>query len=339
MYCTKCGNGVQNGEFCSQCGTRAADNPGIQPPQPVPPHQPAYQPQPWQFQQGSNSFPQRPPVAHYAPGSFAEKAHGFGSSVMFLVGICLFSGGTLFPLLMNFNFSEMFSLLLLGLPVAGLWLVFAASKTPRIPEKTLTALTLFKIHIIINLVAYCLAALGCLIVALILFARAVEFSSYYGGGAVWGTGFLALLIAGGIVAFSIIYSKAALQTIGGIRDGIIHNLWKPLSGLKIFTIFTYISVGLSALSSLAMIGSGSAISEAMNEILYDLPGGLGELFQSAIVGSFSGSIITSSFFHLVSSAGTVVCIVVLNQFNDSLTMRNAPIGPPQSGHYAPPPQG
>jgi hypothetical protein len=168
MFCSKCGHEFEDGEFCSKCGTKvggaAAQN---YPPQPPPPPPIGGYPPP--------VYP-RPAPPHYAPGSYVERFHSFGGSMLFMIGIILFSAGTVLPVLVSFGVFSIFTLMIIALPVTGFWLIFAASKAPMTPEKSLTSLLLFKISIIIELVVLCLAALLIVIVAVLLFVAAAAAS-------------------------------------------------------------------------------------------------------------------------------------------------------------------
>ncbi|MCL1820517.1 MAG: zinc ribbon domain-containing protein, partial [Oscillospiraceae bacterium] len=177
MFCEKCGNELSSGTvFCSKCGNKvgAADS-QQSPPQPQPVYQqPVYQqpPPPTYQQQPAYQPPVKVAVPHYAPGGYAERLHSFGGSVLFMVGIILFTAGKLFTTFASFSVWSFFSLMILALPVTGFWLIFAASKMPRLPEKTLTSLTLFKVSIIIDLVVSCIIGLLFVIVSIVLFAGA-----------------------------------------------------------------------------------------------------------------------------------------------------------------------
>jgi len=366
MFCSKCGNQVESGSFCNKCGTPVGAGapppmqaPPPQAPPPPPPMQAPPPPPPMQVQppppqappqqfgaqpayQGGYAQPPGTPVPHYAPGSFAELMHSFGASVIFLVAICLFTAGGLFEIFMSFSVWSVLSLGLLALPVSGFWLIFAASKQPKLPEKTLTSLTLFKVSIIITLVFTAIAALGGIIAGILLFAAAGAATSYAGagGGAVTAAGLFALLIAAGAVVFIVIYFKAVLKILTGIRNGLTYNSFTPLPEMKRFTILTYIMVGFAVLSA---IMTAAAIG-----LMHNVLGMLPDFLYSAMASMLLASPATAALNLLLTlsyNAGIVMCIIVLNQFNNKLMARGyrqpaqpaPPPPPPPPPQYAPPP--
>ena len=81
-------------------------------------------------------------------------------------------------------------------------------------------------------------ALALLILSINLFSAASN--AWIMAGGMRFAGFLAFLIAGGLVAFIIIYFKAVLKVIDTLRNNILGNVFNPLREIKIFTILTYI---------------------------------------------------------------------------------------------------
>jgi hypothetical protein len=255
-------------------------------------------------------------LPHYAPGSFTEMLHSFGSTTLFMVAIILFSAGGILDIFMSFNIFSIFSLGLLALPVTGFWLIFAASKQPKLPEKTITSLKLFKVSIIIELVFICLAALIVIVAAIIIIGAA----SHLGGG-VMAIGIIALLIAGGMVTFIIIYFKAVLQMLAGISRGITYNTFNPLPGIKVFTILTYIMVGFSVLGAITTIIAVSAAATFVNQILWQLPDYVRDIVGGSIFPP-SGELAFQTMCTLMTAAGTVMCIIVLNRFNEKIIQKS-----------------
>jgi hypothetical protein len=243
-----------------------------------------------------------------------EMLHNFGGTTLFMVAIILFSAGGILNEFMSFSVWSVFSLGILALPVTGFWLIFVASKQPRLPEKTTTALKLFKVSIIIELVLICIIALFVTIIAIIIFGAA----SYVGGGAM-AVGLIALLVAGGMVTFIIIYFKAVLQMLGGLSNGIAYNSFNPLPGIKTFTLLTYIMVGFTVLGALATIIAVSAAASFVNSLLWQMP----DFIRSTVAGLFpqTGVLAFQTMCTLMTAAGTVMCIIVLNQFNDKIIQR------------------
>ena len=242
--------------------------------------------------------------------------HSFAGTTMFMVAIIMFSAGGLLNIFMNFNIWSIFSLGILALPVTGFWMMFVASKQPRLPEKSITALKLFKASIIIDLVVTSLAGLICVIVAILIFSAA----SYIGGGAM-AIGLVVLLIAGGMVTFIIIYFKAVLQMLAGIGNGFTYNSFNPLPGIKTFTILTYIMVGFSVLGAISTVIAVTAATAFLNNILWSLPDFISGAVRDMLLPS-SGVLAFQTLCTLLTAAGTVMCIIVLNQFNTKLIARS-----------------
>ena len=233
-----------------------------------------------------------------------------------MVAIILFSAGGVLEIFMNFSVFSIFSLGFLALPVAGFWMIFVASKQPKLPEKTVTSLKLFRVTIIIDLVFICLAALIIVIAAIIIFGA----TGYLGGGAM-AVGLIALLVAGGMVVFIIIYFKAVLQMLAGISHGVTYNTFNPLPGIKTFTILTYIMVGFSVLGALTSIIAVSAASSFVYSIMWTLPDFMSDMVLGSIFPG-SGTLAFQTMCTLMTAAGTVMCIIVLNQFNEKIVQRS-----------------
>ncbi|MCL2079140.1 MAG: zinc-ribbon domain-containing protein [Oscillospiraceae bacterium] len=269
------------------------------------------------------------PKPHYAPGSFVENAHRFGSSALFLVGIILFTVGAVINAFMNISTGNIFSILGMGviaLPITGGWMIYAASKNPQIPERTLSALKVFKAYIVIIFIAAIAISIFIGYQSTVMFKAANEYRNYtyvsgYGSGYVFGDQISTLetiggtLIVAAIATFIIgaIYFTAQRNVISDLTYRIEHNSFGVIEGVTKLSVLTYISVGVSALG-LAIAGAATANARAS----YGSYGWLLDDFDIAMFQTFSGGAI---FFSLMASAGTVLLVVVLNQFNNSLKMR------------------
>ena len=298
------------------------------PGQPYPPPQQPYPPQqqpyaPPQQQYAPYAPPVKAPVVHYAPGSYVEALHNHAVTLMFLIGIILFSAGQLFSIFANFGLGSLFSLIILAIPVTGFWLIFASAKMPKLPEKTLVSLTLFKVSAIISLVVSCITGLVFLIFSIVMFAATGGFS-YIGisAGILGLFGFILLVASGATVVIAILYFKSIIQILAGIKAGIEHNHFAPLPKIKFFTLLTYITVGLSVLGTIGSIIINYALSSAFDMILYSLPSFLRETVADSL-GLGSG-VSVSAFFTLAGLAGVIICVIVLNAFNTHITGRSAP---------------
>ena len=317
-FCSKCGNDVAGASFCPKCGSRISDVAAERLQHGNP-----------QSYSAPSSYDQRPtypppyydqpiakePTVHYAKGSFIEKFHNVGGSILFLVGIILFTAGNLFSFFMSFNWMSTLSMVMLALPVTGFWLIFAASKAPKMPEKVLPSLTLFKASTIIDLVLSCLQALLLFIVAIIVFVGASNLGgrSYASGNLLGLVGFLILLVGAGILVIGIIYFKAIQRVLNGLRSNIMYNTFHPLPGIKPFIVLTYIIVCAGALGTLVSSVGSVALSGALYSVSYLLPSELGGIVDNLLGGSA-----VDLLFKFMGYAGIIICIVALNTFNNEL---------------------
>lgn len=185
-FCKKCGNPMEDAAtFCGKCGT-AADMPAQPAPeapaqQPAPASAPGYVPNGY-VPNGYAPVQPKPPVPHYAPGSFAEKFHkNVGNNMLFMIAIILTSAAVLLQLITNIvgiaNNAFQHVYYLFGTLVTGgtvctaVWMMFVASKKPALPEKCNWAFLLLKgffalallwqgLGLLVDLSAACLAMTG-----------------------------------------------------------------------------------------------------------------------------------------------------------------------------------
>ncbi|MDR2570185.1 MAG: hypothetical protein LBD23_07790 [Oscillospiraceae bacterium] len=249
------------------------------------------------------NFP-RQQIPHYSTGSFAERLHSFGSSTLFLIGIILFSVGALLNVFASFSVMSVFTLILYALPITGFWLIYASSKTPRLPEKVLPSLTLFKVSVIIELTVMCLVSLAFVIVFFILVRNATGLT---------GLAIFILFVSCVLVVYIYFYYRAILNILKDIKTGINSNCMTPLRDVKLFTIITYITVGFSALFSLVTIVAITFIRNMVGDLLQML-----QFVGMDFVSDFLYAEQLASFFSLMRYAGIIVCLIVLNRFNNSL---------------------
>ena len=244
-------------------------------------------------------------------GSFRERLHSYGASKLFLTGIIMFSGGSLLNIMLSFGFFSVFSLLILAVPLTGFWLIYAASKSPAIPEKTLPALILFKVIIIMNMVIWSLFVLLILIIGFSSFSLTANYISFDGADPS-AFGFLALFTAGIMLTIIIIYFKALLKVIGSIKYGIINNSLKVLSSVNVFSILAYISIALSSLINLIVAFS---FNEILDVLVFEFPEFMEFLIEAVPTQS---DLLISVFLTLAADLGLVLCIVCLGKLNKSL---------------------
>jgi hypothetical protein len=254
------------------------------------------------------------------PRGFIETMHTYGRTSLFLVGIILFTAGNLFAFFSSFGAFSVFSLALLALPITGLWLIYFASRNPKTPEKSLSALILFKISAVIDICIKTIMGLGFLIFSLYLFSLFSSLSEISQGlrsatTLVAAAAFALFIIGGVTIAIAILYFKATWQVLGEIRSGISTNHISPLPSIKLFTVFTYITVGLSALESFSAIMAAFA-SGMIGIITSQLP--MEIAFMSDMFLSRGLGVQFSALFTLTGLAGVIVCVKALNVFNNEL---------------------
>jgi hypothetical protein len=317
MYCVKCGSEIVDGRFCGNCGAPVVDvalQPVFEQTQQSFQQQVDYRTQPVYQQQyqgaGNPSLQNRADPSHASP-SFTDRLHDYAGSTLFFIGILLFAAGGVASICVKPDLSSIIFLVLLAIPAIGFFLMYAASKAPKLPERTLSALVLFKVTAILNLVSSCLAVLSILFLSF-----SFIFNIFYD----WAffeplsdflriIGLLMLPVAVIIAVFSIIYFKFTMDVLGGIKKGIALNTFNPLPRIRVFTVLTCIIVGLMVLLAATGATSLSMLDGFVNNIFYQLGGT--ETYSMV-------SIALSTIFTLVESAGVIICVVVLNRFNKSL---------------------
>jgi len=180
--------------------------------------------------------------------------------------------------------------------------------------------------VIINLVAVCLLALFMLILSIALFVGAGEASgSRYGSDAAIGMyvgAFISLIVTAGMVTIIIIYFRAIMRVLSGIRYNLLTNSFFEFPSIKVFTILAYIGIGFTVLSSIIGLFGLAAANEFIYEMLYDMPYEVREVLS----GFFNfevlmGTAVISTIFNLAANAGIVVCLVSLNRLNNETLVR------------------
>ena len=267
--------------------------------------------------QGQSYNPQSQYVGHYSPGSLVAHLHSFFGSSLYMTGVVLYSAGNLLSILLSFGAAGFFSLLLLALPITSMWLMYSASKSPRLPEKFLTAIKLDKAYAIIQLVLSCL---GSLILLFFTFAAGSMISSFGMsgmGGASGALGVVLILILG-FLALVIIYYTSYMNVLNGLKNGIESNSFGQLRSIGTYTVFRYIQIGFVVLLTLVSVSASGYLASMMSSLLYSLPSELRGLLS---FGGGGSTIMLSTLFSLAASAGEIITIIVLNQYNNSLVQR------------------
>jgi len=272
------------------------------------------------------------------PGSYAQRLHSFGKSPAFLLGAVLFIIGSGLGALINFTALSIISLALAALPIIGLLLVYTASKTPQLPEKSLTGLTLFKVSAIIEMVIYCLVAALALIGVII----GVVLEIAVGGTVLAVFIFIMAAVTLGLLAlFIFLYYVSILRIIGGIKTGLTTNVFTPLKGVMPLLVMLIILGVFSLMGTLSLIGwAGTGISStgtlnmAMDNNLFfaDLLQIIMSVLDSAGLSASTGTMVLSSAFGVVRMVGAIICVYVVYQFNKSIiygSRHDVPQPPPQ----------
>ncbi|MCL2356356.1 MAG: hypothetical protein FWC70_04230 [Defluviitaleaceae bacterium] len=232
------------------------------------------------------------------PGSFTAQFHMRGRSTIFLVGILLWQAGMVLNAIFTNLFFAFIPIVLLILPAVGFWLIFAASKSPRLPEKSLTSITLFKISVIIEMIPLVLVAVGAS--AFFIFSgvrgETVTLTIFF----IEGSTLALFLIFAAICAARVFYYIYVFRVLNGIADGLRQNITTPLRSATPFIVFSGIFIALAALVQFAVVLSGSV--EATG-------------FFSAL-GSFMA--IVGFLFSLASHAGMILILVSFAGFNSAL---------------------
>ena len=255
----------------------------------------------------------RPELANYDTASYTDRIHTYGSTSLFLFGAIMITlGSILLPISLGMNiyhplgFAGYGIVLFLIFPVMGLWMVYVASKSPGIPERSLTGLTLFRVtaftHLGLIAVGAALLALqfggdGQALFGLSIFESPLDLVMVLGALAV-------------IVLYVTFYYGSLFSMIKGIRDGMYSNVFEELPGVGAFSTINYIVNFLMIVGSVGVIALGFVDVEFI-----EIPEAVTQWFEP---GREHISMAMIAFAIILSSAGAILCTTVLNQFNSSL---------------------
>jgi len=291
--------------------------------QPGPGYPPPMQPGPnYQYQDYSS-----PEAIENNKTRFTQLLHDFGSSKLFLIGIILFMLGNLASVVFSFELSPyitVYSFLMIILPIIGFWLIYSASKSPRVPERSLTAVKCFKASMIITLIIQCLIVLALIIASIALFLGAFATGVFVSGNTaqiVMNILGVSLLIGAAVaMVFIILYFRSVLRVLNGIRDGLSGKPVFTLPGIKFLTVYTCITIGSTLLSSLSNLSTlflynGDSYYN-MYSSLNELPDELFYFLRSLMTSGYN--LVFLTICGVVASVGTLFFIIVLNRFNKSL---------------------
>jgi len=307
------------------------EQPVNQPPPPLP-HVPQ-PPPPYGHTHHPNQYAAPGMAVNQGPGSYAERLHSFGKSPMFLLGAVLFIVGGGLGALINFTVFSIFNLALVALPIIGLLLVYIASKTPQLPEKSLTGLTLFKVSTIIEMVIFCL------VIALVLIGVIIGVILGFAVGDTVIAVFIFIVAAvtvGILALFLFLYYVSILRIIGGIKTGLTTNVFTPLKGVMPLLVMLIIMAVFSFIGTLTLIGWAGAgsLDILMDDIFYfaDVPWEVRSMFDGIGLFANMGTLVLSSVLGVMRTIGAIICVIVVYQFNRSIVYGGgygAPPLPPQ----------
>ena len=249
--------------------------------------------------------------------NFAKHLYSFGGSNAFLVGTLLYTIASVLSVFVAAIlagdgfvgiFSSIFSLPFLAVPIIALWMIYAYSKSSAPAQKLFPALTLIKVAGILQIVVS-----GFIALAGVVFLLITPFMAFVPGHytAVFGVifavaGILMLALA---AVFIIFYDVPILRMSDGIKQNLIADTFTPIRGVKPFTICSFIMIGFGALSSVIMILFG--IRAAMLPMaLTNIPAEFYDFGSLSLLGS--------SIMSLVSLTGTLILVILLWKFNESL---------------------
>jgi len=244
-------------------------------------------------------------------GNYTDRIHNFGVSSPFMIGAILYTiGGLMLPIILGIFINHSLGFLGFGAvlfslpPVIALWMIYIASKSPKPPEKSLTALTLFRLTFFMHLGIIAAIAAG------LALRFGMDGQALFGLSIFESTLDLVLILVGlaVVVLYVTFYYGSLFSILKGIRDNIYSNAFEPLTGLGAFGgIHNIVSV-------LVIIGSIAVIAVGLTPIDFvSIPDIITQWFENAY---FALALIAVSL--VVSRIGGLVSISVLKQFNSGL---------------------
>jgi len=212
-------------------------------------------------------------------------------SKLFLIGVLLYTAGNVLTMLIGYSLVGALPLLVLILPIIGLLLVYFESKHKREPKNTLRVLKFFQI---------------CTVIILALLCISIPFSInaiLRGGNLAALSGFYSLIYSIPII----VYLVSLLRIIRDVRQGIRKNVQSELRGVLRISIFGLIVIILEFLH----VGLFTAFArDVIFYFIYFMYG----------IADFGLSPATGFWFGILSAAGAIIFIVLLNRFNRDLLL-------------------
>ena len=300
MFCNKCGTNLpDNAPFCGQCGAQTATTQA--PPAPA--------------------YPAAYGAAVSTANNFTQRLHSFSASGLFLVGCILYSGGLVLAMIMEFSFLSIIPLAFVALPIIGMWMLYAASKNPSVPEKSLTSLTLFKVIAVISLVLVCIGTGAAVLGMLFALTGGAALVDFLGAGeSLFAIMVIIFLIITALLILIIIYYVSLLKVIKSIRHGILYNNIKEIRGVGFFTIFGIILVSMEILGNLATLSAQVTINNFWSDLVWMIRWEFGPEVASIFndLMPLGGIDPLPIILSIAASLGMLLMLVTLRKFSASI---------------------
>jgi len=273
---------------------------------------------------------QQPKVETYDSASYTDRIHDYGKSGLFMMGAVLYTiGGLIIPItlwlmtqhasvadasrrILGYGMMAVLTLLPI-LPIVSLWMIYMASKKPRPPEKSLTALSLFRVTFFLHLGVIMAGA------ALMALQFGADGEAFFGFSIFNNPLDMVIVLVGLaiIVLYVTFFYGSLFSIIKGIRDGIYSNMFDSLTGVGPFSVISYLAGILVILGAVGVILIGVAPVESMPfeaSILDTVSLYAGRWFGE----SYGMALAAMAFGVILSRVGSLLCTNVVNQFNSGL---------------------
>ncbi|MCL2202374.1 MAG: hypothetical protein FWB88_00325 [Defluviitaleaceae bacterium] len=262
MICKRCGDVISSvGRTCGACGT-------------------------WNDSQSDST-----PVAQ----DYLMEIKRLTRSVPFLLGCLLITVGTVGNIFFGFTWQNILDIAFATVHIAALWILVLEAFSHTAYKKTLTALAMFKVSVVLNLILICIV-FGITGIA-VLFAT------------MQGISFLFLLAIVGGIGYLIIkyFFLALLKVLNAIKERITTGKYTPLDGLGSFLVLSYIGIGVSVVN---------AFTSMFVDIYYDtatyFPPAAGMVINDTTVEPFVFS--WGIIFVIANGIGMVLCLRTLKRY-------------------------
>jgi hypothetical protein len=246
--------------------------------------------------------------------AFLERVHVYGSSKKALVGLILYTAGTVLPLLLYISIENILTLVLVLLPIIGLWLIFA--------KRPLIGLTLMKINAIIK-IAGLLSVIAISIILIIIFAilgqrppAGIEDNGQI--FAVLVIIFLATALAASVFAICFYYFSL-LRVLKSVRNGIRHNNVTKIKGIVPFAIAGFLGIFFSGIGNLTARtfspDSGRITTLIMRELILGLSAEYRNLITFEPINILGNNFAVNVILLLSANIGLILIMIALIQFS------------------------